>query len=231
MVAALLCMVALAGCLSIPTPMPSYVLLLTTINPHSNGRCTGVALDARTILTADHCVENVQRAVTVSGQAVGIQAWLRWPAQDAALLRALQPLTLPEYATLADVEPTHAAAIYAVCPWYFAVTPRLAVYNYPWFTNIDNTVRLADQWNMLLSDQYTCGGDSGGVLLQTGGVVGIVSAVRRANSEFDGGQVLYSVPATTIRQLMEQHDAQNRQARPAAPDALERYACARAEGC
>jgi hypothetical protein len=193
----------LTGCAAAQSPVPGYLVKLTPSLPVSPASCTGIALDATHVLTANHCA-HYDRIVTQGGRKVWVARVQRWPVDDVALLTTAVPLALPVYARLAA--PTAGMAeIWATCPWFFDGTFRLALLTR---TNtvemVDNAPRLYDEWSTEYTGAAVCGGDSGGAITANGYVVGLISAVDSDWWFAPLGVKFYAVNGARVAQMVGQ---------------------------
>jgi hypothetical protein len=186
-------------------PLPEYVVILTPSVPYHNGRCTGIALDAWHILTADHCFGEVdlRRVMTQYGQEARVTPINQWPEVDAALLRTNVPLILPEYATFAAPDLEEPAEIYGGCEFFLLSVPRRLhfVQEQQLTTWQDGETRNAQQWRAV--DLRVCGGDSGGPVIQNGKVIGLTHAVLAEILWIPYGANMFLIPADDFVDLLE----------------------------
>lgn len=153
---------------------PSYFVMLTRITPDGSYRCSGSVLDPNHILTADHCLAlGTLRIETQQGKTTYAYPLTRFPELDVAVLRTVQPLDLPSYASLGEVDKTQPAYLYGVCPHHFSTTPRKVRWvSDDWQTNYGIA---CDKW---IVENSACGSDSGGPVIQNGKLVGMTLAVK-----------------------------------------------------
>lgn len=171
-------MLVLSGCVPAQTQMPSYFVLLTQQWPEVEHRCSGALLSPFLILTANHCIARatLTRVVTQYGQEVAIVPYRQWPEIDIALYRALLPLYVNNYAHLAEANTLEQAEVYGACPFYFSHVPRAVAYLHDELVGTLNPQQPCQMWQAL--GQQICGGDSGGIMVQNGNLVGVPVAVE-----------------------------------------------------
>lgn len=192
---------SLSACLApAETKMPDYFVMLTEITPNPWLRCSGVALDQWTVLTADHCLRRgTFRIETQYGQSSLAYVYERFPQSDLALIKSIFPLSLSEYALLDVANTSLPAFLFGVCPQHFAHVPRpIHFSNADWFTN-DNVS--CEKW---IVQSTVCGSDSGGFLVQNNKMIGLTIAVRSwwPNSRTVEGREVCVVPAKTIMETI-----------------------------
>lgn len=198
----------LGGCTPSPTKMPPYIVMLGQITPDMNGRCTGIALDQWRILTADHCLSLAAfRVETQYGQSVYAYPIQRFPDIDIALLQTALPLSLPGYALTGDANKNETAYLFGICPQHFAHVPRLVFFQeHDWF--IDEGTVSCEKW---ITQTSSCGGDSGGLIIQDGKFVGMAIGVRswwKMQGKIEGREVCI-VPTNVIMEKLSWQTASN----------------------
>lgn len=198
----------LSGCAVPPASMPPYMVMLTPTWPTLEGRCTGAVVDAKTILTAAHCVNHVSRVVTIYGQEAAIVDAKVSPSHDVALLYTAVPLWVGTFAELANAEVGASAVLWGTCPYFMPHQGRRAMYNGLVDVSLkDGGTLTFGQWFMLpaMGDVRgkACGGDSGGILSQGGKVVGVTSAVASDYIFIAIGSVVFTVPVEHVWELLE----------------------------
>ena len=199
---------ALAGCAG-PGGMPPYLVMLTNNYPSATDRCSGAALDATRILTAAHCAD-LPRVVTQLGQEAHVSVLRSWPDDDVAVLESDEPLYLSQFAQLARPA-AGIAYVWAVCPYYFPQSVRFAFFFGPAVADLwDGATKVYDRWStspIMGDSQEICGGDSGGLVVQTDSVVGMITAVESPVPYLAIGRVFYTVSGARIAELMaDEHD-------------------------
>lgn len=196
----------LAGC-ALPHGVPAWLVMLTPGYPTTDGRCTGAALDPYHVLTAAHCVRAVRRVITPAGQEAWIVAARVHATQDVALLTLDRPLITGSYATLAAPQADMVTTVWGVCPYYWGHQARTATYaGRETVSEQRGRPGEYDTWWTLPMDGDTnkvCGGDSGGVVVQQGAVVGLISAVEAEYFWVAIGEHFYTVPPDDIDAWLE----------------------------
>lgn len=183
-IATLFIVVLLAGCVA--GPPPAYVVKLA--GPRG-AVCTGILLDPIHIITADHCLDaGVNRAQTMDGQSTATEPLERRPGVDMAVLRALMPLRIESksYARIGQPRPGASGAFWGHCTEYGGETVGRVV-----FLQADGEA--CQLWLFLAP---TCGGDSGGPIVQDGRVVGMLQTV--AGTDAAGGAFGYRACARAV---------------------------------
>lgn len=190
---------SLAGCAVTYVTMPPYVVMLTQSYPGVTERCTGAVIDPKHVLTAAHCVEVVSRAITPDGQEAFIVDSELVPGNDAAILELDRVLWMSQYAKLGAPRVGYTGQIYGTCPYYWGHNARQAAYAGLHSIEVQRGEFVDyDVWQVLGDDSAVCGGDSGGVVIQSGKVVGTVSAVDSESFWIAIGRVFYTVPASVV---------------------------------
>ncbi len=192
----------LAGCAVVPTAgVPAYVVLVTPDVHTGHNRCTGVALDARRVLTTDHCLADpwMRRVLAQTGQEVRITSIARYPAQDAAIATLSAPLLLPAYARFAPADTKRPALLYGGCAHYLLAVPRAVHYVEESLTISLSPpyLRRAQHWRS--HDRRICGGDSGGVAVQDGAVVGLTHMVELEVGRYVYGRDVHLIGSCELR--------------------------------
>lgn len=198
----------LCGC-SVPfTPMPSSIVMLTPAFPVINGRCTGVIVDATHVLTAAHCVESARRVITPWGQEARIESHEAWPESDIALLKTDRVLLTDHYAELGNAAINTPAQLYGTCPYYWGHQARTVFYG-GLFDSPSPDKAFAMTYGVWYAmprygdENKACGGDSGGVVMQDGKVVGIISAIESEYPFWAIGTTIFAIPSQTIEGLLK----------------------------
>jgi hypothetical protein len=120
------------------------------------------------------------------------------PDNDAAILTVNKVLWMVEYATLGEAQPG-TAQFYGTCPYYWGHQARQALYLTRENIRIGETTYADfDAWAVVGDDSGVCGGDSGGVAIQDGAVVGTISMVAASVFWVKWGRVFYTVPSMDI---------------------------------
>jgi len=206
LVALILLSFFLFGCAA-PSSMPPYVVMLTDFLPSVEARCSGVLIDETHILTAEHC-SGLVRVVSQAGQDALVEPVEQWPLVDLAIMKSSVPIHANQYAEFAEVESNIFANLWGNCPFYFPHTIRPAMYmGYFEDVKIDNgDVYDFSAWYMADADgstTFSCGGDSGGVMVQSGKVVGMVSAVEHSVPFFPFGHFVLTIDGSVIQEYVE----------------------------
>ncbi|GIV81820.1 MAG: hypothetical protein KatS3mg051_1174 [Anaerolineae bacterium] len=193
----------LAGCMPVvpadyepvavePGPVPGYLVYLREAGRNTWGSCAGAAVARRLVLTVAHCARSAETVATQDGTAVGLASVVLWPGADFAVVRTTLPLPVEELAELAVARPG-VAQVFGICPVLpVAGRVRLAEYG-GWFVV---GVQVVERWRV--DGGRVCSGDSGGVVVQDGRVVGFISAVEPEPPLipwFASGRRFYTVPA------------------------------------
>lgn len=198
---------ALTGCATPPTQIPPWLVLLTPAWPSTEGICSGFVVAPKTIVTARHCVESVQRAVTTRGQEALIVSSIVSDKQDVAVLTTDRILLIDTFAKFGRAELNTDTTVLGYCPFQVSYVPRHAFYN-----GIASIVagtypeRDYDSWILPTipgTFNQLCGGDSGSALVEHGKVVGILSAVESEYWFVALGSVAYSVPSSYAQELLD----------------------------
>lgn len=191
-----------------PASLPSAVVMLTSSWPDAMGRCTGVVVGPTRVLTARHCLNAVRRVVTPWGQEAFVTRYFASPDADIALLEVDRTLWVPGgYAQFGEARRDIPGRLFGVCPFYWGHQARYALYRGDVSVEMEEGQPevTVSRWLMarLSDDQQdsACGGDSGGVIMQEGKVVGITSAVESELWFVAIGRVVYSVPQSKIKEL------------------------------
>jgi hypothetical protein len=197
-----LLLLCLSGCVPAQTQMPSFFVMLTQQWPDVDHRCSGALLNPLFILTANHCVARAEltRVVTQYGQEVAIVPYKQWPEIDIALYRALLPVYASNYAHMAEANTLEPAEVYGACPFYFSHVPREVVYLHDELIGVLNPQQPCQMWQTL--GQQVCGGDSGGIVVQNGNVIGVPVAVESAIFWIPLGTNVCVVPSRLIAERL-----------------------------
>lgn len=154
--------------------VPEYVVRLTSPD---NRICTGMLFDEHQVYTADHCFKNkLDTVYTQDGRDSGFTFVSRNPVEDVVVLRTTSPLTMTTYAAFAQPDPFRVAYAYGACHHFGLGVAKPVFYQ----GHIDFPDKpYCTVWVSLVP---VCGGDSGGVLVQDGKVVGMIQSVDRVDS-------------------------------------------------
>ncbi len=192
----------LVACASVPPTLPPYIVMLTNALPAIDARCTGAILDPTHVVTAAHCVKAVRRVVAPDGQ----EAWVIDVAladHDLAVLEINKPIYLPVYAELGMAH-SGTGQVYGTCPYFWGHTPRHVVYGGMWSYEVEAGLWIDfDLWHTVGDTAAVCGGDSGGVVIQQGKVVGVTSVVESRYYFVAYGQTFLTVPSEIATDLLE----------------------------
>lgn len=199
-------LLVLCACSAAPSLPNDYIVMLTPFYPDSTSRCTGFLIDESHIVTANHCTAKgiLSRVVTIYGEESNVEIVKQWADKDIALLKTTNPLHASQYATIAA--PTHLlpADAMGMCPLYMGLTGRSV-------TLKESTDILANPGPLKLHvDQWVglntiCGGDSGGVIVQGGQVVGLINATELFYF-FAIGNSAFATSGETINKLICNYD-------------------------
>lgn len=192
----------LSACTPTSTIDNDFVVMLTSALPNPANRCTGFLIDDSHVITANHCTKsNLIRVVTVYGEESSFDTVKQWEENDIALLKTSTPLHVSKYATISTPNPLMIGHAIGMCPEFMGMTEREVLYK-------KETRILANpgplpldviQWK---SFSAICGGDSGGVILQGGEVVGLINATEMWFL-FAIGESAYATSGQTINQLLQ----------------------------
>lgn len=134
------------------------------------------------VRTAYHCVDGpsgLTRVLTQDGQQSYVIFIDGDPLVDTAIVTLAFPIVLSEYARFSPPDYNEPADIFGACTHYMIHIPRHVSYLKQVETDIKYMgkwyKRKVDVWGS--SDHRICGGDSGGVAIQNGSVIGFVSSV------------------------------------------------------
>lgn len=196
--------VLLIGCVN-PVPLElDYIVMLTTPIPSSDARCTGFLIDSTTIVTANHCIKYVTRAVNIYGEESPVKTAIQWDDMDVAIVRSKYPFYARSYAAIGKPDKNRAAEAWGMCPHFMGIKPRFVKFKssmeitaHPGVLTID-----VDQW---ITDALICGGDSGGIIVQNNQVVGLINATE-INFLWAMGHSAFSTSGQTLKQMVCGYD-------------------------
>jgi hypothetical protein len=197
----LLITVACLPAVSFENGVPPYLVMLTSVYPDVEGRCTGIAISSHYIITAQHCLtadSNLKRVITQTGQEGAFIRVSESNFRDVMLVKTVWTIDLPQYASFTAADRSQPATIFAVCPLYLLNSPRPVKY---YEASTDRPIGsknyyVVDVWRAL--DNKICGGDSGGAVVQAGKVVGLVHTVRSPWPWFPVGKVVHTIPGERV---------------------------------
>lgn len=204
----ILLILLLSACISpAETKMPAYFVMLVQIAPNVSARCSGIALDQWTILTANHCLDRgTLRIETQYGQTSLVYTAQRFPEHDLALVYSMFPLSLPEYARLGVANTYLPASLFGVCPQHFSHVPRETNFSTSDWTNKNNIS--CEKW---IVQSSACGSDSGGLLVQDNQVIGLTIAIKNwwpSSGTLEGKEVCV-VPSQVIMETISWQTVSN----------------------
>jgi hypothetical protein len=189
-------MLLLAACAS-TEPTPAYLVRLAS---DGGAHCSGIAINERWIITADHChVYGLDTVYAADHPPTAAYLMAVWPEIDTAMYMTDEALRLSEYATLRTADTAQVAYLFGGCPLWPQGAGRFTKYTgqdwaeYPY----------CQAWQV--SGAWSCSGDSGGIITQDGNIVGM--SVRITDWGVDPGRkvgnVICVVPGETILARMD----------------------------
>lgn len=179
--------------------LPGYLVMLTRYTPDVQARCTGVALSESLILTVNHCA-TLTTVTTQTAQEARITVKYQLPSADLAIMEANKPLDISdsEFASFGERIEDEPAILFGLCPRYFANTARVVTFARMGIScplGMPQCFNVSEWWAPV--GYYICGGDSGGILLQGGKIVGIPHAILSA-FWIPTGKAVYAIDSSII---------------------------------
>lgn len=175
--------------------VPPYLVLITAEDIKTVHLCGGIQTSSNLVITVAHCLPKDiinKRILTQYNQVLWFKEYTVLESLDLAIIKTDIPLYTEGYPKFGK---PHVGLVdtYGLCPTQFYYNSRVAAYIdnmdlLPAFRDAlektrskDNEIPLMDEFYSVY-DTYSlqnsiCLGDSGGIVLQDGAVVGIVDAI------------------------------------------------------
>ncbi len=216
------------GCLGSPptkftrNTVPSYLVMVTSEGTNFWHQCAGIQTNAVTVITAAHClpkdIKN-QKVLTQYNQTVWFSEYTKLESLDLAIIKTSVPLYTEEYPTFGLPKPG-LVETYGLCAGQFYFNARSATWmgtleSLPlYLRTLDDTLKSEGKLPLMYQfysvfdthsfENSVCLGDSGGVVVQDGTVVGMTEVIFpflwMKKSQWFGtlnGDTLYTVLSET----------------------------------
>ena len=175
--------------------VPPYLVMITSESTKFWHQCGGIQVNSNTVITVAHCLPKDvinKRILTQYNQTLWFSEYTKLESLDLAIIKTSVPLYTEEYPTFGSPKPG-LVDTYGLCAqqFYFNSRPAAFINNMEFLPsfhealqrtrNKENQIPLMDEFYSVY-DTYSlqnsiCLGDSGGIVLQDGKVVGMIEDI------------------------------------------------------
>lgn len=166
---------------------PAYLAMLTNNNVRESYRCTAFIYNERYVVTAYHCLaitDGIVRIVTQYNQENYIHSYYYDKLLDIAVIKTTFPTYVEEYPKFDEPKYNVVGQAYGMCTRYMYFSPRY-VLNFGLLKYHELSKKFIDDmdfdktfvWYTVQDKFRICLGDSGGLVIQEGKIVGMTQVI------------------------------------------------------